>query len=63
MEKSPVVKLYSQSKCHSMVSKAIKTGAIKILPCEECGNKAIAHHADYSKPFDITWLCLSHHRR
>ena len=30
-------------------------------PCEVCGEKAEAHHPDYSKPLDVRWLCKRHH--
>jgi hypothetical protein len=44
---------------------AVKAGRI-IRPnqCEDCGTteKPIqAHHADYSKPFDVDWLCAPCH--
>ena len=40
---------------------AVKTGKIQKLPCSVCGKKAQAHHPDYSKPLEITWLCPFHH--
>jgi len=44
------------------VSNAIRDGKLKRLPCERCGDKkAEAHHEDYSKPFDVMWLCKNHH--
>ena len=31
-------------------------------PCEICGSiQVYAHHDDYSKPFEVRWLCPSHH--
>ena len=30
--------------------------------CFKCGEKGQAHHDDYSKPFEIKWLCFKHHR-
>lgn len=34
------------------------------MPCEKCGAfPAEAHHEDYSRPLDVTWLCKSHHSR
>ena len=30
-------------------------------PCIVCGAKADAHHDDYSKPTEVTWLCRKHH--
>lgn len=32
-------------------------------PCVVCGElKVQAHHSDYSKPLDVMWLCLPHHK-
>jgi len=34
----------------------------KPQPCAKCGNPITqAHHGDYSKPFDVVWLCAKHH--
>ncbi len=43
------------------VGNAIRDGKIVRQPCEKCGKKAQAHHDDYSKPFDVRWLCPKHH--
>ena len=41
---------------------AVKSGKIQRMPCQICGNeKAQGHHEDYSKPFDVVWLCARHH--
>jgi hypothetical protein len=41
---------------------AVKSGKLTRLPCEECGAaKSHAHHEDYSKPFDVKWLCAACH--
>lgn len=49
---------------HNAVSVARRDGAIKAMPCEKCGNpEALAHHEDYAKPLEITWLCRSCHSR
>lgn len=49
------------------VNKAVRGGVLKAPPsCPSCGNadrKLQAHHADYSKPLDIEWLCFLCHRR
>lgn len=42
---------------------AVKRGEIKRQPCWVCGDKAEAHHPDYSRPLDVVWLCLVHHRQ
>lgn len=40
----------------------IRRGLIVRQPCEVCqGQKAQAHHDDYSKPFNIRWLCQTRH--
>lgn len=41
---------------------AVATGKIIPQPCERCGApKAQGHHADYSKPLDVRWLCAKCH--
>ena len=46
-----------------ITNNAIRDGRIIKQPCEVCGEaKAQAHHDDYSKPFEIRWLCFKHHR-
>jgi exonuclease III len=42
---------------------AVETGKIKKEPCSVCGDvNSQAHHKDYSKPFDVMWLCMKHHK-
>jgi len=55
-EKNP-----EKKKAHSEVRSALRSGRIHRHPCSVCGNKAEAHHEDYSKPLDIIWLCTKHH--
>lgn len=41
---------------------AVRSGKIPKLPCAVCGSTEVhAHHHDYSKPLDVTWLCKKHH--
>lgn len=41
---------------------AVLSGKVKRQPCEKCGSlPSFAHHIDYSKPLDVTWLCRKHH--
>ena len=40
---------------------AIKSGKLLEMPCIVCGDKAEAHHPDYSRPLDVIWLCKKHH--
>lgn len=47
---------------HVLIGNAIRDGRIERGTCQICGSeKAHAHHNDYSKPFDIWWLCRSCH--
>jgi hypothetical protein len=40
------------------VYRAVKSGKLKRLPCQVCGGgDSHAHHADYSRPLDVAWLC------
>ena len=49
-------------KARTALNRAVEKGIIKKLPCFICGNKAEAHHPDYSRPLDVVWLCKPHHR-
>ncbi len=43
---------------------AIKHGKVVRQPCSSCGtSNAQGHHHDYSKPFDVEWLCVTCHGR
>lgn len=50
---------------HHAVSRAIRDGKLEKRPCAFCSSaEAVeAHHHDYSKPLDVTWLCKPCHRR
>lgn len=39
-------------------------GHLKRGPCADCGatEGVQMHHEDYSRPLDVTWLCVAHHR-
>lgn len=42
---------------------AIRNGLLPRKPCKICGNPiSEAHHADYSKPLEVDWMCRKHHR-
>lgn len=49
---------------HKAVVKALYHHDIERQPCEVkgCSKLAQAHHKDYSKPLEITWLCHRHHQ-
>src|SRR5262245_20192452 len=47
---------------HRRVLYAIETGKLQRLPCEVCGEPRVdGHHADYSEPLIVQWLCRRHH--
>lgn len=56
-----------RAKARWTANNAIRDGMIQRRPCEVCGApRAQAHHADYSAPLSIRWLCRTchweHHR-
>lgn len=49
-------------KARYLIKNAVMLGKITKKPCEVCGAvKVESHHDDYSKPFDVRWLCHRHH--
>ena len=46
-----------------IIGNAIRDGKLIRQLCEKCGNgqNIHAHHEDYGKPFEVTWLCRSCH--
>jgi hypothetical protein len=54
-------------RAHNAVNNAIRDGKLaKGSRCSIRGCKRTdlhAHHKDYSKPLDVTWLCALHHHR
>jgi hypothetical protein len=49
-------------RAHYAVSNAIRDGRLAKQPCTICGElKTHAHHRDYGKPLDVTWLCVKCH--
>ena len=52
-----------RKKAQQILRKAVMNGFIKKQLCWVCGEKAEAHHPDYSSPLDVVWLCSSHHKQ
>lgn len=52
-----------KSAAYTAVKFAKKSGRLKQGPCAVCGTttRVDAHHEDYSKPLEVTWLCRRHH--
>lgn len=53
-------------KAHDAVSRAVKTGKLTQLSCEECGKipSEAHHHKGYATEnwLEVKWLCRSHHK-
>lgn len=53
--------------CRSYANVYLRRGKIQRGPCVDCGvepdefGDVEMHHADYSKPLEITWLCRDCH--
>lgn len=54
-----------KDKARSLLTTAVYRGKIeKPTSCSDCGvtgQRIDGHHADYSKPFDVEWLCTRCH--
>ena len=51
-------------KARDIVMYAIRSKKLVRGSCCICGKEsAEAHHEDYAKPLEITWLCKTHHRQ
>ena len=48
---------------YRLVSNAMRNKHLHPEPCVECGSEknVHAHHNDYDKPLNVTWLCVRHH--
>jgi hypothetical protein len=55
------------NRAHHLVSKAVSRGAlVRPAQCEWCSTSSRrieATHGDYSKPYEVIWLCTPCHRR
>jgi hypothetical protein len=59
---------YARRKARWTLRDAVRCGKMKRgSSCEfeggECDGPIQAHHDDYSKPFDVRWICRLHHAR
>lgn len=51
-----------KTQARELLKAAVRKGWIIKQPCAICGALMVeAHHQDYSKPLEITWLCPPHH--
>lgn len=53
-----------KTKAQNQLNYAVRMGRIERQSCETCGSdeKIHAHHHDYSKPYDVRWLCFLCHK-
>lgn len=58
----PNVTEADKSRARGQVFRAVRSGKLTKGLCEVCGSAdSRAHHRDYSKPLEVTWLCSRHH--
>ena len=51
-----------RAKARKMVVTALRRGDLQKTACFTCGELEVeAHHADYSNPLGVIWLCRKHH--
>jgi ribosomal protein S27AE len=47
---------------YSKVARAIRSGLLTRVSCEQCGRiDSVAHHDDYALPLSVRWLCFTCH--
>ncbi len=56
-------KKFNRTKIYSDILTKKRKSLITEQPCQFCGSEIVhGHHKDYSKPFDLIWLCPKHHK-
>lgn len=50
-----------KQRARQKVRTALKSGRLTRQPCRCGSTKVEAHHAEYSRPLDVVWLCKKHH--
>lgn len=74
MEEKPKGKWHAQNRwnhgnrakrrAQAVLRAALRKGEVKRGCCEFCGSLRVdGHHADYSLPLQVTWLCRKHHQK
>ena len=52
-----------KERANKAVGRAVKRGElVRPSACQMCGRagvRIVAHHIDYARPLDVTWLCTS----
>lgn len=54
-----------KTKAQGLLNYAVRTGRIERGQCDVCGTseRIHGHHHDYSKPYDVRWLCFVCHKK
>lgn len=56
------VKHLAECRARRALHKAVARGKVVRGTCVVCGSSnAFGHHEDYSKRFEVVWLCATHH--
>lgn len=59
----PKAEVEKRLRARAKVGHAIRDRRLVPLPCEICGDEmSEAHHNDYNKPLEVSWLCYKHHK-
>lgn len=58
-DKNPIKRAAQVALCNAVRDKRV----VKISSCQACGSSRniVGHHPDYSRPFDVVWLCQACH--
>ena len=57
------LKFPEKYKARMAIGNAVRDKREIKLPCCVCGDtKSQAHHEDYSKPLEVVWVCIKHHK-
>lgn len=56
-------KYATRGRVYDAVRRALRDGLLIKKPCEHCesSERVQAHHTDYTRPLDVTWLCAPCH--
>lgn len=61
-KRESVARYPEKHRCRHKFEYAVKSGKLLPEPCILCGaGDAEGRHWDYSKPYDVFWLCRQHH--